>query len=337
MNRYPRTHLSLSFVLLAAAAACSGTGLSDDPAGFPAELRATDPYGEAGAPGPGAGRDGSPDTPVGSAQSDGARPLPKEPRKDAAGPSPSAEKEVIVAHGQYWIFDNAPGFAPAAENGSQLTQLARYATGPCAGHEGATCTLDSQAVFLFNGSASERLTESVTAYGKFWNFDVANGYTPLLGNGMTLDSLGRYASGPCTGQAAGACLFDTRAVFVFSGRRTESITAYGKFWNFDVATDYTPLAGNGSYLETVPRYASGPCAGQGAGACVFDTRTVFSFNGRMVESITAYGKFWNFDIDTNYGPMAGNGSNLETVARFAAGPCAGVAPGACRFDVRSVF
>jgi hypothetical protein len=176
----------------------------------------------------------------------------------------------------------------------------------------------------------------VTAYGKFWNFDVENNYTPLAGNGMNLETVARYASGPCAGQPAGTCQFDSRCVFLFNGKKTESITAYGKFWSFDSDDNDAPLAGNGMALETVPRFASGPCAGQAPGACQFDTRTVFSFNGRMTESITAYGKFWSFDIDQNYAPLAGNGMNLESVPRYASGPCAGVSTGTCRFDSRRV-
>jgi hypothetical protein len=127
-------------------------------------------------------------------------------------------------------------------------------------------------------------------------------------------------------------------MFPFNGRMTESITAYGKFWNYDIDNNYAPLAGNGSNLESVPRWAAGPCVGQPAGQCRFDSRTVFaitSFNGgRQTESITAYGKFWNFDGDAS---LSGSGSNLEAVPRFASGPCLGVAPGTCSFDSRDIY
>ena len=244
-----------------------------------------------------------------------------------------ADQELIVARGRYWSFDNDAAAAPGADNGAFLEQIPRYASGPCVGRAAGSCAFDTEVVFSFNG----RWTESVTAYGGFWNFDIDDHYAPITGNGLNLETVARYASGPCAGQPAGTCRFETRIeAFIDNfnnGRQTESITAYGKFWNFD---SDAPLAGSGQNLETVPRFASGPCAGQAPGTCAFDTRSIFVFEGRQIESITAYGRFWNFDVDPDYSPLLGNGSKLETVPRFGSGPCAGVAAGSCRFDSRSV-
>ena len=188
-------------------------------------------------------------------------------------------------------------------------------------------------MFPFNG----RTTESITAHGQFWNFDVENHHAPIEGNGLHLERVTRYATGPCAGQPAGTCKLDTRVVVAFvdgfnNGRQIESITAYGKFWNFD---GDAPLPGSGQNLETVPRYAQGPCAGASPGTCVLDTRVVFLYEGRQTESITAYGRVWNFDVETDYAAWPGNGSLLEDVPRYASGPCASASPGACHFAVRS--
>ncbi|MDP3947894.1 MAG: dockerin type I repeat-containing protein, partial [bacterium] len=49
----------------------------------------------------------------------------------------------------------------------------------------------------------------------------------------------------------------TRAMYVGSdGSRTESITAYGKYWNFNSANGWAPMDGNGSDLTSVARYAN---------------------------------------------------------------------------------
>ena len=110
-----------------------------------------------------------------------------------------------------------------------------------------------------------------------------------------LTSIPRYADGPCKGQSPGNCKFDSRTVATVDGRLIESITAYGKYWNFDFNNNYQPVIGNGSDLNSVSRYANGPCQGKAAGSCNFDSRTIATIDGRRIESITAYGKFWNFD------------------------------------------
>ena len=77
----------------------------------------------------------------------------------------------------------------------------------------------------------------------------------------------------------------------------------------------------------MPRYAAGPCQGRLAGTCKFDTRSIISMvvNGvsTQIETITAYGKFFNYDTATGQQPLGWppNGSDLTSVARYAAGPC----------------
>jgi hypothetical protein len=73
---------------------------------------------------------------------------------------------------------------------------------------------------------------------------------------------------------------------------------------------------------------TGPAPG-----CVFDTHTVFMFQGRVVESITSHGHLFNFEADGS--PWPTNGMDLTQVPYFAAGPCAGQAPGTCKLDTRT--
>ena len=54
-----------------------------------------------------------------------------------------------------------------------------------------------------------------------------------------------------------------------------------------------------------------------------------------IESITAYGRYWNFDLDADAAPWASNGAGLGEVAHYANGPCAGLGVFDCRFDSRA--
>ena len=221
--------------------------------------------------------------------------------------------------------------ASAQTQSNDLTSIPRYADGPCKGQSPGNCKFDSRTVATVDG----RLIESITAYGKYWNFDINNNYQPVKGSGSDLNSVSRYANGPCQGKAPGSCTFDSRTISVINNRQLESITAYGKFWIFDIKDNYKLVSG-GNDLTSVSRYANGPCKGKAPGSCSFDSRTVRTVGGRLTESITAYGKYWNFDVNNNYQPLSGNGSDLNSVSRYANGPCQGKAAGSCTFDSRTI-
>lgn len=135
---------------------------------------------------------------------------------------------------------------------------------------------------------------------------------------------------PANGTPPKVCTFDSRGFFRINGETWESISAYGRYWNFKLDETPVDLAGD---LGQVVRYASGPCAGQGALACVFTTRAQFQNGPELWESVSAYGKYWNFRIDGSV--VEGSGSDLTSVTRYAAGPCAGAAAGTCTFDTRT--
>lgn len=167
-------------------------------------------------------------------------------------------------------------------------------------------------------------SESVTAYGKRWSFDKNGVY---VGQSL-LTSIPYYNIYICNGNPA-PCKFDTRAFFVSGGSQYESITAYGRYWNFSVSG---ALISQG-LLSSVPRYSNYVCAGQPA-PCRFDSRSFATISDQLgdtvVESITAYGKYWNFN---SAGVLVGQGT-LPSVARYNTNICSG-RPAPCTFDTRA--
>jgi hypothetical protein len=171
-------------------------------------------------------------------------------------------------------------------NGADLTTVPHYAAGPCAGVPAGTCRFDTRAFVNVNG----QVLEYISAYGRNWTFD--DGIA--TDSGSDLASSARYYEA-CAGRI-GACKFDTRMFFYDQGRYIESITAYGRIFEYTFAGEggEYPTALNGRDLTSIAYYAQGPCAGKGAGQCVFNGRTLLEYNGQTVEVITAYGMVWRF-------------------------------------------
>lgn len=214
--------------------------------------------------------------------------------------------EALTAKGKYWIFDG-----DTLIESKDLTTVARYAapTGPCAGKAAATCRFDN--VAFSSPLQGSPLVETITAYGKYWRFD---GETPIAPvGGALVESVGRYAAGPCVGQAAGACRFDTGVFVDFQGLPYEAMSVGNRYWIFQGNTVITSEP-----LSNVARYAAGPCAGHAAD-CAFENKLDALFNGKTYETIDAYGRYWIFDGDTVV-----ETNRHESVARYAAagGPCA---------------
>lgn len=213
-----------------------------------------------------------------------------------------------------------------------VSNARNVSTGPCGAGMTRSCVIDAIGQYRKSDGS---LIESVLAYGQVWTFDQ---YGQAAGPARDLRSRPHYASGPCAYAPAGAdCVIDSATTLDYPGFGTmDSVTAYGRYWNFDGAGN--GLGGNGSSLRSVPRYANGPCAYAAANVdCRFDTRVLIDAPqwGGLIESISAYGRFWNFDAAGN--PLAGSGSDVRTVARYANGPCAYAAVGSsCRFDSREL-
>lgn len=209
--------------------------------------------------------------------------------------------ESISAYGRYWNYDAANW--TLFENGPLDTaDIPRY-EGICDGHP--LCTFDTR-TFVGDGNAA---VESITAFDHYYDFDVTGAPTAS----GTLRSVPRYGPICALSPDQAHCVFDTRAVTTRNSTRVETITAYGRYYDFNLATQAS--LGSGT-LASVPRYA-GICALKPSTEtlCRFDTRSYvrFASNAPMLESITAYGRFWNFD--TASGALVESGS-LAGVPRY---------------------
>lgn len=224
--------------------------------------------------------------------------------------SAGALVESVYAYGRRWQFDAGGNqIGPTRD----LRGIARYANGPCAfAPTGQPCTVDSMVVTDLAGIG---YVESISAYGRGWNYDI-NG-NPWPANGFLLSSIARYAAGPCLYAASSTtCKFDTRTIIYAPewglDGTFESITAYGRYWIFDGAGRMI----ESNALINIPRYATGPCAFRPVGTtCAFDSLDVQHVPGAGIyETITAYGRY--FEWDGNGNPTANHGKLLANILRM---------------------
>lgn len=206
-------------------------------------------------------------------------------------------------------------------------------TGPCSSTGPASsskqCLIESIGQYV---NSSGALVESVYAYGYLWQFNAAG---TQIGTTRKLKALPRYANGPCQYAPVGQeCSIDSSTILDYPDfGYIESVTAYGRGWNFDA--NGNGLDGNGMLLTDVARFANGPCAFAGGAPCRFGTRNLIVAPewGGLIESITAYGRYWIFDASGN---QIGTDSLLN-VPRFASGPCAYRPSGSvCAFGSREL-
>lgn len=233
--------------------------------------------------------------------------------------------ESITAYGQYWNFRTSDH---ALSSYGWLHDVPRYtaaypqlgALGPCHGRsQSSPCRFDTRTHVTENGVTYE----SIIASHQYWLFRTSD--HALVGHGWLVE-VPRYSSydpalpdlGPCQYGDTLVCRFDSRTHTTDSNGVThESITAYGRYWNFRVSDGVMVNAGS---LSSVPRYMV--CSGQGCGPChsqtmfcTFDTRTfVTDGNGVKYESITAYGRYWNYRVSDH--ALVSSGL-LTDVARYA--------------------
>lgn len=214
--------------------------------------------------------------------------------------------ESIFAYGYLWQLDASGNQVTRTK---KLRAIPRYATGPCAyTPAGQECTIDSVTTLNYPGAG---YVESLTAYGRFWNFDqTGNAYA---GSGALLSDVARYADGPCSYAGSAPCRFDTRNLIDAPawGGLFESITAYGRYWIFDRSGNVTGT----NTLVSVDRYRTGPCAYAPAGqACTFGSRELRLSGSGHIETITAYGRY--FEWGTNGQPTINHGVLLKNIARL---------------------
>ena len=220
--------------------------------------------------------------------------------------------ETVTAHGQMYTFE-ANG-TPWTTNGFDLTSVGYYASGPCAGKAAGQCEFDTRTYARID----DELIEFVTAYGKYWSFK--NAAATPGGQGIDLSTIGRYSQ-ICALRGGQPCTFDTRAFVVLDKKLTETITAYGKHFNYDESGK--AWKDNGGDLTAVPRYANGPCKGQSAGTCKFDTRTFGLSDGKVVEIITAGGNIYRYAAagSNAFDEIQPSSVPITSVSAWASGPC----------------
>lgn len=189
--------------------------------------------------------------------------------------------ESITGYGRYWLIGVNSSYR---ESGTlNRPSLARYQF-ICTGKP--VCTLDTR---MFSNSPSGP-QEHITAYDWYYNYSSAGSE---MSKG-TLRSVNRYNQHICSLVPSG-CVFDTRALRA-SGA-VETITAYGRYFDFQWSNGAFIASG---ILASVPRYQQ-ICSFKPASQtyCTFDSRTYVQIpNFPYMESITAYGRFWNFDGNT---------------------------------------
>jgi len=205
--------------------------------------------------------------------------------------------ESITAYGRYWLNGVS---ATYHESGTLNTpDIARYQS-ICDTHP--VCTFDTR-LFIDGPSGPQ---ESITAFNWIYNYTSAG----ALQSSSALRSVTRYNTYICTYAAPNTCVFDTRAIRSGS---VETITAYGRYFDFNQSTG--AYIGSG-LLTGVSRYVP-ICNLKPASQtyCTFDTRTYVQLPGiaQYIESITAYGRYWNFDAAT--GALLDSGT-LASVASY---------------------
>lgn len=206
---------------------------------------------------------------------------------------------------------------------------------PAPGPVAPACVLDTRAVYMQDG----RKLESITAYGRYWSRELKNG-TSIEGVGfprLVVDEA-KFASGPCAGKPS--CVLDTRVVWFDGGAKTESTTANGTSWSWTFDSQGAPVAAKGfpQPLTATTAFRDGPCAHAGGGTCTFDTRTIEVLGASKVETITAYGRWFEYALaaDLSRTPRIG-GQGLASIPRLVSGPCKDQSPGDCALDTRTVY
>jgi len=210
--------------------------------------------------------------------------------------------ESITAYGRYWNF-RADNNAWVGNGPLNTADLARYqlicGTKP-------VCTFDTR---TFLPSTSGTL-ESITAFDSYWTFSDTSS-TPVASG--TLRSVPRYNQYICSFATGSGCKFDTRTIINRSGTQIEAITAYGHYFEFNYATGVLLTSGT---VASTAKYSS-ICAYKPASDtyCTFDTRAYVQIpNIPYLESITAYGRYWNLDAST--GAVLDSGQLKDVHGRY---------------------
>jgi hypothetical protein len=238
--------------------------------------------------------------------------------------------ETVFAYGRYynWWINPDGTVEPLNPGGNPTASVDRWRPmgQACGGAD--PCEFDSFDLFEAAGSSGTRvMMESIIRAGRYFTYTSEGGYR-LIASGV-LDELSRYSeasNGPCSGQPAGRCRFNSRSLVVDWSAGSivrEEVTARSLRWVYDGAGRPVASVPLGQPLASVPRYApldgQGPC--DGAAPCTFDAHFHDPSSGD--EYVIARGRLWVWgsDAENTRRYVAGYGNELHTFARYAGGPC----------------
>lgn len=236
------------------------------------------------------------------------------------GGNVNVSAEAVIAYGRLWAYD-AQGSVKL--NGVPLASVPRYANGPCAkAPAGQPCQIDSLSIIHYPNIG---YIESVSAYGHYFNFDKAGNPYPTASNFDLRIEPRYYSAGPSWGgsftrpcntiPADQPCKFDTRTIVDAPewGGVIESITMSGRYFLYNPQKELV----QSNYLGYVPRYAAGPCSyAASLTTCRFDALDFKRINGKLVEVIVAYGRYWEIPDGSDVPLPNAAGIELKQVARY---------------------
>ncbi|MBP9708337.1 MAG: hypothetical protein KBD78_11885 [Oligoflexales bacterium] len=203
-------------------------------------------------------------------------------------------------------------------------------------HQTSLCTIDAYARLKLNN----KVREIFIAKGRYFEFsdgqimrDMSLSESPLV-------------------QGCGTCNFTTIDSLTYvESNRWLSLTGDGRYFNYAVSDNFgflqLSITSSVDSLNKVQRYAKGPChANYTKGdVCKFESRSVVDLviegKNSKVESINAYGRYWNFN-NTAGGQYLGEeingvyiGKETNAVDRYKIGPCRrSLVDGLCKFFAR---
>lgn len=240
--------------------------------------------------------------------------------------------------GMYWAIGNEPDIGVYISPFEYATYYKKYSDEILKYDKTAKISIGGLGFTKFNYDGFASNNKSVdfkSAYledGTYFNY--ANG---KLGNssGTKISDVHWLREGPCMLQPEDNCRIGTREIYYRDGVQIESITSNGKFWLFSLGNLWGGGTWEGIPLKSVARFVNGPCRGESLDTCEFDTRVIYTVNGKVYESITNNGRIWIFEGDNLASGSIWEGIKIDSFNHYKSGPC--VNNSECKFAAREVF
>lgn len=183
------------------------------------------------------------------------------------------------------------------------------------------CNFSTRTISKMNNDDIEFITKAGLVWA--WYFDGIN--KGKVWNNLSatdLTSINRYKpstnDGPCDfADLYGYCVFNSQSYQNIDSKNIETVTAYGKTWEWDGDNIYNNI--NGIDLMSIDKYKNGPCSYKTDDQCSFTSQEFVTIDNSNLESVIAYGKIWYWYSDgpnkdkiwNNY-----NGTDLNTIKEY---------------------